>query len=109
MLWTMRSGVPVEWVDEQWKAIDCNKGEPLAHAVDWCRERGIEFWAINENPQQTSWAKDSRKQYAHIYIDDAAFGCPLIHDKNIHCRPFVDWTQVGQAMVTIHLTHQSET
>ena len=24
----------------------------LQEAVDWCNERGIEFWGINENPEQ---------------------------------------------------------
>ena len=50
----------------------------LTNAVDWCREQGLEFWGVNENPAQvkSGWST-SRKQYANVYIDDAAFGCPL--------------------------------
>ncbi len=74
MLWTMRSG------------------QTLDEAVRWCADRGVTFWGVNENPGQRSWT-DSPKQYAHIYIDDAAAGCPLIAESGQ--RPVVDWHTVG--------------
>jgi len=46
---------------------------------------------INGNPEQGSWTI-SPKAYAHIYIDDAALGCPLI--KPYQSRPYVDWKAV---------------
>ena len=73
ILWTMRSH------------------KELAEAVDFCRDRGVEFWGINENPDQHSWTT-SPKQYAQLYIDDAAVGCPLIP---AGLRPIVDWRVVG--------------
>ena len=74
MLWTMRSG------------------RPLEEAVAWCLDRDIAFWGVNENPEQHTWT-DSKKQYAHLYIDDAAAGCPL---KRVNTgRPFVDWAKAG--------------
>lgn len=75
ILYTMRSGVE------------------LQQALDWCKERGLEFWGINENPNQKSWTQ-SPKVYAHLYIDDAALGTPLKYYKE-H-RPSVDWTKVKQ-------------
>ena len=70
-------------------------GETLDEAVAWCAERGLKFWAVNENPEQKKWT-DSPKIYANIYIDDAAFGCPL---KDIEFeRPVVDWSKVVETL-----------
>lgn len=85
-------------------------------AVEYCRLNGVEFWAINCNPGQERWSR-SPKAYAHVYIDDAAFGCPLVyppHDesccvilnKNSSCdclagveRPHADWDVIGPAVM----------
>ena len=69
ILWTMRSD----------KFLD--------QAVYYLRERGIVLYGINRNPG-VDWST-SPKAYAHVYIDDAALGCPLI--ENDHRRPYVDW------------------
>lgn len=74
MLWTMRDGPRLD--------------EAVAH----CRARGIEFWGINANPTQASWSK-SVKQYAHLYVDDAALGCPLVDQDGR--RSCVDWSVAG--------------
>lgn len=81
MLWTMRS--------------DDRKGgaKPLTEAVEWCKARNLTFWGVNSNPEQHSWTT-SPKQYAHVYIDDAALGCPLIEVPGFH-RPVVDWKAVA--------------
>ena len=49
-------------------------GEDLDNAVEWCREQGIIFDAVNENiPEHTAkWGNDTRKIYADYYIDDKA-------------------------------------
>lgn len=75
MLWTMRSGT---YLDD---------------AVSYCRARDLEFWAVNENPGQVTWTA-SRKQYAHLYIDDAALGCPLTYPR-VGAPPMVDWSEAG--------------
>lgn len=75
ILWTMRSG------------------EKLNEAVAWFQERNIPLYGIQTNPTQQKWTA-SPKAYGHMYIDDAAFGCPLIEDKNLSDRPFVDWEAV---------------
>lgn len=85
ILWTMRS--------------DGDSGLLLTHAVEYCRGRGVEFFGINTNPQQRSWTS-SPKAYAHIYVDDAAFGCPLRTIEGCH-RPAVDWGIVGPAVMKL--------
>lgn len=71
-------------------------GRQAVEAVQFCRERGVEFWAVNVNPSQAAWSA-SRKVYAHTYIDDAALGCPLISVEL--GRPHVDWVRVREMLV----------
>lgn len=49
----------------------CRYGEALKDAVEWCKEQGLEFDYINENPPDriALWG-DTRKVYADIYLDD---------------------------------------
>jgi hypothetical protein len=72
-----------------WTVRSDNK---LEEAVDYCKENGLELWGVNENPTQLNWSM-SKKAYAHMYIDDAAFGCPLIIPDDGR-RPFVDWVSI---------------
>lgn len=67
--------------------------ETLNESVEWLKERGIELFGVNYNPSQSSWT-DSPKVYAHIFIDDASLGCPLI--ENTKGRPYVDWDKVEE-------------
>lgn len=75
-----------------------NNGENkyLDEAVKWFKDNGIPLYGINENPTQHKWTS-SPKPYCHLYIDDAALGCPLkkynIGDKDE--RPHVDWSEVS--------------
>ena len=71
----------------------------LEEAVDWCDERGIHFWGINQNPEQHEWT-DSPKAYCNCFIDDAALGCPLIYPENGE-RAYVDWTAVRTQLVSM--------
>lgn len=52
----------------------CREGDMLEAAVEWCRERGLEFDTVNENlPELIELYKnDCRKINADIYIDDKA-------------------------------------
>lgn len=71
-------------------------GNTLDRAVEWCRANGIELFGVNENPQQHTWSQ-SRKVYAHMYIDDAALGVPLVFPPN-GARPYVDWVKVAEML-----------
>lgn len=75
-------------------------GDVLTHAVEFCRENGIEFFGVNRNPEQDTWT-DSPKAYAHVYIDDAAFGCPLRDNPRAGGRPYVDWDAVGPEVLSL--------
>ena len=53
------------------------EGELLDEAVEWCRERGIEFYAINRDyPEETLSNNEhfSRKLKADVWIDDRNLG-----------------------------------
>lgn len=69
----------------------------LQDAIDWFKANDIPLFGANRNPTQNSWTT-SPKVYAHIYIDDAALGCPLIYDTLIHDRPFVNWGGVARQL-----------
>jgi hypothetical protein len=73
ILWTMRSG------------------NTLDEAVDYLTRNGITLFGINENPTQKEWTS-SPKAYCQVYVDDAAYGCPLIYPKDE--RPYVDWSKI---------------
>lgn len=72
-------------------------GDELSDAVKWFEENEISLYGINNNPSQKFWT-DSPKVYAHLYIDDAALGCPLIFDHAISGRPFVNWVMVDEIL-----------
>jgi len=50
-------------------------GEELEDAVEYCRKKGIEFYAINRNyPEEVYDESVSRKINADVYIDDKNVG-----------------------------------
>lgn len=67
-------------------------GAKLDAALRWFRDRKIELWAVNDNPEQKSWT-ESRKIYADLYIDDAALGCPVMFIDGAR-YPVVNWSKV---------------
>ncbi|MFQ5335837.1 MAG: BT0820 family HAD-type phosphatase, partial [Flavobacteriales bacterium] len=57
ILWTIRSG------------------ELLDEAVEYCRQNGVEFYAVNANfPEETDENMHTRKLNADLYIDDRNVG-----------------------------------
>ncbi|MBO6507375.1 MAG: hypothetical protein JJ979_02630 [Roseibium sp.] len=78
VLWTMRSG------------------QTLYEATEYLLKNGVELYGVNVNPDQKDWTQ-SPKAYAHMYIDDAAVGCPLIRPR--YRRPYVDWSIVGPTVL----------
>lgn len=95
VLFTMRSNKIDTLVGSDDTAIHPASDAYLDHAVKWFDDRGIKLWGIQTNPGQKHWTT-SPKAYAELYIDDAAFGCPLILDLDICPRPFVDWSKVKE-------------
>lgn len=74
ILWTMRSG------------------KELSDAVAWFDKNQIPLYGVQRNPDQDSWTT-SPKAYAKVYIDDAAFGAPLVELAWMK-RPGIDWSKV---------------
>lgn len=79
IVWSMRSG---KFLDED--------------TVNWFEEREVGIWSYNQNPEQKIWT-ESPKCYAHLYIDDAALGCPLIFPDD-GGRPYVNWLEVERLL-----------
>ena len=74
------------------------KGNPyLTEALDWFKKNNIELFGIQTNPTQHSWT-DSPKAYCNLYIDDASLGCPLVINKKLSDKPYVDWNQVEKLL-----------
>ena len=69
------------------------EGEALRRAVEWCHERGIDFWAVNSDypEEKPSDRHYSRKIKADYFIDDRNIGGLL------------DWGQI-YAIISQHKT-----
>ena len=52
------------------------EGKLLDEAIEWCRDRGVEFYAINRDfPEEDATGIGfSRKLKADLFIDDRSFG-----------------------------------
>ena len=93
-LWTMRGHPDLS----RFPHTDKDTGEyieqdTLQEALDWLAERGITNIGVNKSPAQFS---TSLKQYAQVYIDDAALGCPTRwYDSGILG---VDWVRVAEGL-----------
>lgn len=79
----------------------------LQDAVNWFKNNGVELFGINNNPTQSKWTS-SPKPFAHMYIDDAALGCPLMFNKHICDRPFVDWLTVAEMLLYNNLISKED-
>ena len=72
------------------------EGQQLDEAVEWCRERGVEFYAVNKDFPEEDLSKNryfSRKIKADVWIDD----------RNIGGLP--DWGTIYQ-MITERKTYE---
>lgn len=67
-------------------------GAKLEAAVKWFRDRKIELWDVNHNPEQREWT-ESPKVHADIYIDDSSLGCPVMFIDGVR-RPVVNWSKI---------------
>lgn len=70
----------------------------LTEAVQWFEDNDIPLYGVQKNPTQRFWTS-SPKAYGHLYIDDAALGCPLVLDDPNSDRPYVDWLRIREILV----------
>lgn len=75
---------------------DTEERKCLTEAVDWFRQNNIPLYGVQFNPTQKEWTT-SNKCYAQLYIDDAAFGAPLIRVAN--SRPYLNWGKVENELL----------
>ena len=62
-------------------------GELLDEAVDYCKQNGVEFYAVNKNyPEEVLDQKTSRKLNADVFIDDRSLG------------GFIGWSEVWETL-----------
>lgn len=62
-------------------------GDLLEEAVAYCKQNGVEFYAVNKNyPEEQLDDKTSRKLNADIFIDDRCIG------------GFIGWSEVWQSL-----------
>ncbi len=73
-------------------------GQELNEAVTFCKENGIEFYAINANhpEEKLDETKISRKIYADIYIDDRNIG------------GFLGWSKIWELLSDSEQISQNE-
>lgn len=101
ILYTMRDNI--NKVSEWPEPYNCAVAPTVIDAAkEWCENHNIPIFAINDNPRCTF--SKSRKVYAHLYIDDAALGCPLVshidrRGYTTHDRPMVDWYAVEGMLI----------
>jgi hypothetical protein len=90
-----------EWTDIGAKIIlfTMRSGQQLDEAVAYFARIGVPLYGVNRNPDQDSWTA-SPKAYGELYVDDAAFGCPLLTPEGF-ARPCVDWSIVGPAVLAM--------
>ena len=51
------------------------EGDLLAAAIDFCHERGLDFYAVNSNdPPEAMFPRQTAKVIADVYIDDRNLG-----------------------------------
>jgi len=78
----------LDWIYEQQRQgakiilWTCREGFELKKAIDWCRDQGLIFDAINENiPELKNREFGIRKPYADIYLDDRAMDLSMFQAK----------------------------
>ena len=83
-----------EFVAKDYKIIlyTMRDKETLNDAILWFSNNNIPLYGINDNPSQHKWTT-SPKVFADVYIDDMAYGVPLVYPKN--SRPYVDWSKIN--------------
>ncbi len=54
----------------------CRSHEQLLAAINWMLEQGIKFHRVNDNhpAEAARYNNNSRKIYAHVYVDDKQIG-----------------------------------
>jgi hypothetical protein len=100
-------GKPVPGSDKWIKRFDelgarqflwtCRNDKFLKYAISNIKKRELPFESYNELAYGKGTFAPYPKLFANIYIDDAAFGAPLIFPED-GSRAYLDWDIVGPAV-----------
>ena len=73
----------------------CRHGRKLKHAVKWCKDQGLIFDAVNKNLPEVirHFGSDTRKIFAHEYIDDKNTQWALPFKSDIRLDDYIEQTQ----------------
>jgi len=91
----------------------CRMGRALEQIRQYLHQNGI---TVMVNPIDAQIKRDlpslhqfgfGVKPFAQLYIDDLAFGCPLIKLEGFHNK-VVDWSIVGPEVIRLLKSHQEE-
>lgn len=87
----------------------CRRGELLDEAMEWCKERGLEFYASNKDyPEETpdNNPEYSRKLKVDLFIDDRGVGglpdWGTIYQMISRRRTWYDLLQEAEGRRTFH-------
>lgn len=103
ILYTMRSHPSEKTEKAGTSGMIPTTNDCLQDAIDWFAKYDIPLYGVNDNPSQHSWT-DSNKVFAHMYIDDAALGIPLVYNDmsfmydSSMMRPYVSWVRVSEML-----------
>lgn len=75
--------------------LTMRNGQELLDAEQWFIDRGITIKYVNCNPE---FETGSRKVYGNYSIDDHNIAIPLIHNREFHHKPYVDWMVLEEKM-----------
>lgn len=73
----------------------CRSNYHLLEAVQYLLDRGVKLHGFNSNRLRDEYP-GSPKVFGHVYIDDAALGCPTKFDDQ--GRRYVDWPTVARLL-----------
>ncbi len=74
----------------------CRAGEALSDAVEFCRDKGLEFDAVNDNLPEIveKYGSNSRKITCDVYLDDRA-----VHVDDYRYSDEVDINRISDALI----------
>lgn len=87
IIWTSRD---VACIQEE-----CRIYDDLTPMIEFLNDNGINYDAINKSVQYAPWYVNSRKVYAHMYVDDRAFGWEERDDIMIRVLEYAAYNILG--------------
>lgn len=92
------------YILRKWQDMGCKillhtmrHGKDLEAARVWCANCKFFFDGVNRNPENDERDPEAtEKMYAMFYIDDKAFGTPLIRSRYEKVKDHVDWEEIDK-------------